>query len=115
MGTKESLRSDFSNSNVSFPVASESAYVLSQCDSDLERRSGCDRNRRSAGGTEPGCLRFDVYHAEADPATFVLVEHWASEQAWQEHREAKAFKEIYEPQVLPRVERVPHRVKLLVE
>ncbi len=65
--------------------------------------------------TEPGCLRFDVYHAEADPATFVLVEHWASEQAWQEHREAKAFKEIYEPQVLPRVERVPHRVKLLVE
>ena len=65
--------------------------------------------------TEPGCLRFDVYHAEADPATFVLVEHWASEQAWQDHREEKAFKEIYEPQVLPRVERVPHRVKLLVE
>lgn len=64
---------------------------------------------------EPGCLRFDVYHSEADPATFVLVEHWASEQAWQDHREEKAFREIYEPQVLPRVERVPHRVKLLLE
>ncbi|MCH9654903.1 MAG: antibiotic biosynthesis monooxygenase [Planctomycetes bacterium] len=65
--------------------------------------------------TEPGCLRFDVYYAEAEPATFVLVEHWESEQAWKAHREEKAYCEIYQPLVMPRVERVAHRVKLLIE
>ncbi len=65
--------------------------------------------------TEPRCLRFDVYYAEAEPATFVLVEHWESEQAWKAHREEKAYCEIYQPLVMPRVERVAHRVKLLIE
>lgn len=64
---------------------------------------------------ESGCARFDVYYAEAEPATFVLVEHWKSEQAWKNHREEKAYCEIYQPQVMPRVERVAHRVKLLIE
>ena len=34
--------------------------------------------------TEPGCLRFDVYHSTAEPRRFVLVEHWASQQALDE-------------------------------
>ena len=25
---------------------------------------------------EPGCLRFEVYHSEADPKKFLLVERW---------------------------------------
>ena len=65
--------------------------------------------------TEPGCLRFDVYQSEGEPATFVLVEHWESEDAWQTHREAEAYTQIYQPQILPRVERVPYRMKMLLE
>lgn len=65
--------------------------------------------------TEPGCLRFDVYQSEGEPATFVLVEHWESEDAWKTHREAEAYTQIYQPQILPRVERVPYRMKMLLE
>lgn len=57
---------------------------------------------------EPGCLRFEVYHSEADPRVFILNERWESPAALDAHRQAKAFKEIYEPKVLPRVERLPH-------
>lgn len=63
---------------------------------------------------EPGCLRFEVYHSEADPTVFILNERWESPEALDAHRRAKAFKEIYEPKVLPRVERAPHP-SLLVE
>jgi quinol monooxygenase YgiN len=63
---------------------------------------------------EPGCLRFEVYHSESDPKVFLLCERWQSEQAWKDHREEKAFREIYQPQVMPRVERVPH-ISTLVE
>ena len=63
---------------------------------------------------EPGCLRFEVYHSESDPKVFLLCERWQSEQAWKDHHEEKAFREIYQPQVMPRVERVPH-ISTLVE
>ena len=63
---------------------------------------------------EPGCLRFEVYHSESNPRVFLLCERWESEQAWMEHRKEKAFTEIYEPKILPRVERVPH-ISTLVE
>lgn len=58
--------------------------------------------------SEPGCLRFEVFHSHADPQKFLLCERWQSEQAWQDHRQEKAFTEIYEPQVLPLVDREPH-------
>ncbi len=45
----------------------------------------------------------------------MLVEHLENEQTWQAQREEKAYCEIYQPQVMPRVERVAHRVKLLLE
>lgn len=63
---------------------------------------------------EEGCLRFEVYHSESDPSLFLLCERWESEAAWQTHRNQRAVQEIYLPQVLPRVERVPH-VSTLVE
>ncbi|MFG0332698.1 MAG: putative quinol monooxygenase [Maioricimonas sp. JB049] len=62
---------------------------------------------------EPGCIRFEVCHSQSDPRTFILCERWESEQAWKQHREEKAFTEIYKPQVLPLVERVPHISTLL--
>ncbi|NOX52865.1 MAG: antibiotic biosynthesis monooxygenase [Planctomycetes bacterium] len=57
---------------------------------------------------EPGCLRFEVYHSQKDPKVFLLIERWESEEALDAHRQAKAYQEIYKPQVLPRVDRVSH-------
>lgn len=62
----------------------------------------------SLSRTEPGCLRFDVYHSQADEKCFLLNEHWESKEAWEAHRQEKAVTEIYLPLVLPRVERSAH-------
>ena len=63
---------------------------------------------------EPGCERFEVYHSESDPSTFLLIERWSDQDALDRHREAHAYQTIYKPQVLPLVDRVPH-VSSLVE
>ena len=57
---------------------------------------------------EPGCLRFEVYHSQADARVFILNEHWADQPAIDAHRKAMAYTTIYQPKVLPRVDRVPH-------
>lgn len=62
---------------------------------------------------EPGCERFEVYHSQADARVFLLVERWASQEALDAHRLAKAYNEIYKPKVLPRVDRVPHSSTLV--
>lgn len=58
--------------------------------------------------TEPGCHQFEVCHSENDARVFMLIERWESKAAWETHKTAKAFTEIYQPQVLPLVERTPH-------
>jgi quinol monooxygenase YgiN len=63
--------------------------------------------------TEPGCLRFDVYHSTAEPRRFTLVEHWADQTAIDAHRLAEAYSTIYKPQVLPLVDREGHPATLL--
>lgn len=63
--------------------------------------------------TEAGCLSYEACHSQNDPRLFMLCERWASEQAWQDHRKQRAYLEIYQPQVIPRVERVPHISTLL--
>jgi quinol monooxygenase YgiN len=62
---------------------------------------------------EPGCLRFEVYHSQTDARVFLLNEHWADQSAIDAHRKAAAYTTIYVPQVLPRVERVPHPSTLI--
>ena len=62
---------------------------------------------------EPGCLRFEVYHSNNDPKVFILNEHWADQAAVEAHRKAMAYTTIYQPKVLPRVERVPHPAELV--
>ena len=57
---------------------------------------------------EKGCERFEVYHSQSDTNVYILLEWWESEQAWKDHRDERAFQEIYQPQVLPLVNRVPH-------
>jgi len=62
---------------------------------------------------EPGCERFDVYHSQADLRRFTLVEHWATQEALDAHRQAAAYTTIYKPQVMPLVDREGHPVTLL--
>ncbi len=62
---------------------------------------------------EPGCLAFEVCHSTSEPRTFFLCERWESEQALQTHRLAEAYTTIYQPKVLPLVDRVPHLCDLL--
>lgn len=57
---------------------------------------------------EPGCKRFEVYHSQSDLSIFMLIEQWETQQHLDQHRQAKAFVEIYQPKVLPLVSRVPH-------
>ena len=58
--------------------------------------------------TEPGCERFEVYHSQSDPQTFLLIEWWATAADLEAHRSNKNFVEVYKPQVLPLVERHAH-------
>lgn len=62
---------------------------------------------------EPGCARFEVYHSHSDESLFILVERWETQADLDRHRKAKAFVEIYEPKVLPLVDRVPHPSELV--
>ena len=62
---------------------------------------------------EPGCQRFDVYHSNADPRRFTLVEHWESQAALDQHRLAAAYTEIYKPLVMPLIDRESHPATLL--
>lgn len=62
---------------------------------------------------EPGCLRFEVYHSQTDPRVFLLNEHWADQAAIDLHRKATAYTTIYQPKVLPKVDRVPHPSNLV--
>ena len=62
---------------------------------------------------EPGCERFEVYHSQTDTRVFLLNEHWADQSAIDAHRKAEAYTTIYQPKVLPKVERVPHPADLV--
>ena len=57
---------------------------------------------------EPGCISFEVCHSRDNSQVFMLIERWESREAWEVHKTAQAFTEIYQPQVLPLVTRVPH-------
>lgn len=57
---------------------------------------------------EPGCVRFEVYHSNNDERVFTLCEHWNSQHDLDVHRTAVAYTTIYQPKVLPLVDRQPH-------
>ena len=62
---------------------------------------------------EPGCERFEVYHSQSDPKTFLLVGAGRRRKHLDQHRKAKAYTEIYQPKVIPRVTRTPHMSELV--
>ncbi|MCA9081582.1 MAG: antibiotic biosynthesis monooxygenase [Planctomycetaceae bacterium] len=62
---------------------------------------------------EPGCNVFEVCHADNEPTVFNLIERWDSKEAWEVHKTAEAFTTIYQPQVLPLVDRTPYFCAIL--
>lgn len=43
---------------------------------------------------EPGCLRYALHRDSRSPATFVLIENWASPEAIEAHRKAPALADL---------------------
>jgi quinol monooxygenase YgiN len=80
---------------------------------DVEKVAEYLRRAGRLSRDEPGCAGFEVCHSQGDPRVFLLCERWASEQAWRDHREREAFTTIYQPHVLPLVDRTPHICTLL--
>lgn len=80
---------------------------------DVETVKGLLVEQGRLSRQEPGCARFEVYHSTADPNKFLLVEQWESQAAVDAHRKAQAYTQIYQPKVLPLVEREGHPSELL--
>lgn len=83
-------------------------WLTVQDSGNVDKVAGLLAEAAGLSRTEPGCDRFEVYQSEGDATRFLLCERWATREAWEVHREAKAFQEIYKPQVLPLVDREPH-------
>ena len=80
---------------------------------DVSKVSELLSNAMRKSRAEPGCKRFDVYHSNADPKKFTLVEHWESEEALNDHRLAEAYTQFYKSHVIPLVDREGHPATLL--
>jgi quinol monooxygenase YgiN len=82
-------------------------------ESDIERVGEHLRQAGRLSRAEPGCSMFEVCHSQNDTRVFLLIERWESKQAWEIHRTAQAYTTIYQPMVLPLVDRVPHVADIL--
>jgi quinol monooxygenase YgiN len=58
-----------------------------------------------ASRAEPGNVAFDAYRKLDEPRTYVLLERYASRQAFADHRESAHFKDLVLGQIAPRLER----------
>jgi quinol monooxygenase YgiN len=62
---------------------------------------------------EPGCVRFEVYQSQNDATKFFLHERWSSPEALDQHRKGRAYTTIYQPQVMPLINRDGHPSELV--
>ena len=75
---------------------------------DVEKVRGSLAEAASLSRKEPGCHRFEVYQSNNDPTRFLLHEQWESQESLDKHRTETAYTTIYQPQVIPLVNREPH-------
>lgn len=80
---------------------------------DIEKVGELLRRMGQLSREEPGCLLYDVCHSLADPSVYLLIERWESKEIWEVHRQAEGYITIYQPQVLPLVDRIPHPSEIL--
>ncbi|MFD0968344.1 putative quinol monooxygenase [Plantactinospora endophytica] len=59
----------------------------------------------AASNAEPGCISFVGYQQLDDARTIVLIERYASREAFEAHRDTPHFKELALDQIVPRLER----------
>ena len=69
--------------------------VIKEADIDTVR--ALLRRQGELSRQEPGCSRFEVYQSQTEQSLFMLIEQWETPAHLEMHREATAFKEIYEP------------------
>jgi len=62
---------------------------------------------------DAGCVRFEVYHSQADKRVFFLSEIWEDQASLDAHRNTPAFVETYMKSVVPKLDRAPHPCDLL--
>lgn len=58
----------------------------------------------SAARTEPGNVSFEIYRQVGDDQKVVLLERYASRQAFADHRETPHFKDLVLGQIAPRLD-----------
>ena len=57
--------------------------------SDVDEVKILLQEQASLSSDEPGCMRFEVYHSQADQQQFLLVEQWQTQEDLDRHREAR--------------------------
>ena len=62
-----------------------SAASAEQAEKDIQSRVA----RCPEVAAEPGCEQFEVFRSALHPERYVLVEHWASEQALADHHKLR--------------------------
>lgn len=82
-------------------------------EADIEEVKGLLTKAGQLSREEPGCHVFEACHAQNEPTVFNLVERWESKEAWEVHKTAEAFTTIYQPKVLPLVDRTPYFCDIL--
>ncbi|WP_437229751.1 putative quinol monooxygenase [Planctomicrobium sp. SH661] len=82
-------------------------------EADIEKVGELLRRCGQLSRTEPGCNVYEVCHSQSDPRVYMLIERWETKASWEVHRTAEAYLTIYQPQVIPLVDRVPHISDLL--
>ena len=71
--------------------------------SDIDELTKLLTTQAEVSLTEPGCERFEVYHSEAEPEVFLLIEWWATQEDLDIHRATSHFVSVYRPRVMPLV------------
>ncbi len=80
---------------------------------EIEEIRGLLTEAARSSRTEPGCIRFEVYQSKNDAGKFLLHERWQSPAALDDHRKAHAYTKIYQPSIMPRVDRDGHPCELV--
>ncbi|MFC4334112.1 putative quinol monooxygenase [Salininema proteolyticum] len=64
---------------------------------------------------EDGCVAWEAYQSDESPRRFTLVERWATREKWEAHGEERAIRDVYLPEILPRVDREVHPSRPVTE
>ena len=75
----------------------EKLYIIANFELNGEHREeamAALTDLAEATRTEPGCVSFILTQNRADPNTYVFLEIWANEAAFQTHRETPHLKEF---------------------